>query len=843
MDSMSYKHRRSSISAANAIALQVKVKEKQRVQRQLQAVDTTYAAYFNRRQREVAFGRSGLTRERLKIDVQHVNRITRRSNRWIVKPHGQPMLLLDVMTTLALIFTALITPYEIAFLADVQVNSLDICNWVIFLIFAAGIVVNFMLPFREPLWKGGSIIKDHRRIAKRYLQSWFVFDFISTVPFDSLVGGNVDASNDGQSAALSGFRLVRLVRLVRLLKLGRLLRAQRIIARILERLEGKSQLLTISFTYRTMFFWIVVLALSIHWFCCAWGMLALVQTSQRTADVADALEAACPGASDEFATMIGNQVAACLTDCERAALAALRNVPETRVFNGEPWICRRLAEGIITPGKATQHEAYLYLLQVFGLMEPTRPEESLLKFFMSFIFLTLDTLFKGGISGARASANPLQKAWQARMDHLNVFLKEMNVPPDLKERTRTFLRNTRDLELKRSFNTLYGNFSRGLSNEMRSHMTLSIVRGVYYFDGLETNFLRDLASRLFYEAFERGERILHAQPTLSIVVQGTVVRGGTPFGIGQCFGEDAILTSNALRDMRLVSALTYCEICCITKEHIHETAQSYPAAARRLRFEALKMAMYRAPQMIAQYVQAKPSVEAAEAKSTVHERWEQISDALKDLGEEAPPQHAEVHSYFRAINGGARLRGLASEQMDSSDPGVAAAAEAAWSLATTPRGLTHQDGLVDEDGNIIDQKSTEDTADVKDAVVTPMEKLAASHEQLAAEVADIKEGVSAVRDDMMAALEVVQQQTAAILELQQRSSSDARAANGSRQRIRQKRPPQRVQPTSQAGCGGGAIAAPLSAAPLAVAPNGTSTATSGEGGTHVDAQSKNPLEA
>lgn len=62
------------------------------------------------------------------------------------------------------------------------------------------------------------------------------------------------------------------------------------------------------------------------------------------------------------------------------------------------------------------------------------------------------------------------------MDHLNLFLREMNAPYDLRLRTRNYLRNTRDLELKKSFGSLYGNFSRGLAGEMMSIMSISIVR-------------------------------------------------------------------------------------------------------------------------------------------------------------------------------------------------------------------------------------------------------------------------------------------------------------------------------------------------------------------------------
>ena len=42
-----------------------------------------------------------------------------------------------------------------------------------------------------------------------------------------------------------------------------------------------SDLLNLSFTTRTSIFWVAVFLMSIHWFCCSWGILSLVQQSQR----------------------------------------------------------------------------------------------------------------------------------------------------------------------------------------------------------------------------------------------------------------------------------------------------------------------------------------------------------------------------------------------------------------------------------------------------------------------------------------------------------------------------------------------------------------------------------
>ena len=94
-----------------------------------------------------------MDRQTLQRDVARVNETLRKSNRFIIKPHGQFMLTLDIATTFSLLFTAIVTPYEIAFLSEFAIPLLIVINYIIFGVFAIGIVVTFCLPYREPLYK------------------------------------------------------------------------------------------------------------------------------------------------------------------------------------------------------------------------------------------------------------------------------------------------------------------------------------------------------------------------------------------------------------------------------------------------------------------------------------------------------------------------------------------------------------------------------------------------------------------------------------------------------------------------------------------------------------------
>lgn len=212
--------------------------------------------------------------------------------------------------------------------------------------------------------------------------------------------------------------------------------------------EQKTELLSVSYTSRTALFWMAVVLLAVHWFACAWGTLATLQDSQRTPELTAALSEECRLATLNHTLLNGPFVRYCLTPCEIDTLALLTDNLRLYIANMEPWVCRRFNEGLADGSNSI--EFYFYLLHNQGQMKNTggrtgRAEENVMFFFLSYLYLVLRTVFIGAISGARATANPLGKAWQARMDHLNLFLRQMNAPQDLRKRTRQFLHNTRGI--------------------------------------------------------------------------------------------------------------------------------------------------------------------------------------------------------------------------------------------------------------------------------------------------------------------------------------------------------------------------------------------------------------
>ena len=85
----------------------------------------------------------------------------------------------DIAVILCLLFTALVTPYEVAFLDTALDDSLFAVNRLVDLVFVKDICLQFFLKVQVSTKQGTVLIKDQRSIVRRYLKGWFTVDFLA----------------------------------------------------------------------------------------------------------------------------------------------------------------------------------------------------------------------------------------------------------------------------------------------------------------------------------------------------------------------------------------------------------------------------------------------------------------------------------------------------------------------------------------------------------------------------------------------------------------------------------------------------------------------------------------
>ena len=170
----------------------------------------------------------------------------------------------DAALCVALVYTAVVTPAEVAFITDnKKVNhyfwffTVNMCFTTVFII---DVFLQFFLHYQLPKDKGSQWVRNHRRIIKHYLMGYFWIDFVSSMPFGILetFGG----------AIFGDLAAARLLRLLRLAKLLRILRTSRLITRY--RAD-----LAVSYGIIHLTSFIIATVLFSHWLACIWGFVAI----------------------------------------------------------------------------------------------------------------------------------------------------------------------------------------------------------------------------------------------------------------------------------------------------------------------------------------------------------------------------------------------------------------------------------------------------------------------------------------------------------------------------------------------------------------------------------------
>ncbi|XP_051128499.1 potassium channel KAT1 isoform X2 [Andrographis paniculata] len=141
-----------------------------------------------------------------------INRTTK-LRRHIISPFNPRYRAWEMFLIVLVVYSAWISPFEFAFLAYKQ-DALFVADNLVNAFFAVDIVLTFFVAYLDT--QSYLLIDDPKRIAIRYLSTWFIFDVCSTIPFQSL-----SLLFSDHSGGL-GFKLLSMLRLWRLRRVSSL---------------------------------------------------------------------------------------------------------------------------------------------------------------------------------------------------------------------------------------------------------------------------------------------------------------------------------------------------------------------------------------------------------------------------------------------------------------------------------------------------------------------------------------------------------------------------------------------------------------------------------------------
>jgi hypothetical protein len=685
--------------------------------------------------------------------LEQIERLKTRPGACLIDPRSSKFLRRwDILVATCLIFTALVTPFEVAFLeAPTRPDgSLFLINRCIDAIFTGDMVLQFftMLPNDAPFQVKqqtiskltrsdqrrrrsdlDSMVTSHAQIAKKYLLGWFFIDLLSVGSLVFDVIPVLEAMNAAAAAAatiggaerqpgfLNRFKLLKVLRVLRLIKLVRLVKSSAIVKRW-------QASISLDFSTQTIIHCLVMYLLAGHWFACILMLSASFADSPLQSWMGS--KGYCVRASDFDADPLplGHAWELQPPGLGSLRLAALNDV--YCVSTWEKWVATyywmiMLISGA-SGGDTNRGDMYWGEQLVFTCLT------ILSAFLWSQIIASFCDVF--------SNLNPEHAAFRQRMDRLNKYCRESRLDSATRRRLREYLYRSKHVQEQDSTRELVDLMSPKLQGELSLQVNGPWLINVRFLQQVEAACCVEIAMALMARVFVPTELI----PPTSMyqLTHGTVVYYGRVYIGGQHWGTDCILERTDLR-LQAARALAHAEVKCIDREALlgiiyscHTTVQYvqvasssrrrptktvvnqvstylYPNAARKAKWEAVRVGMVRLMMLESR------SDKIAETRRGSTSSWDfrlltlgMDTGTTEELQAETEARAAEASRLKRAESRkGSLLRRMATGRLsqghkDSSSPTVStastacAAAMVSSSTASSPpdpkseRGMSQQ---------------------------------------------------------------------------------------------------------------------------------------------------------
>ena len=518
------------------------------------------------------------------VTVRQVRKVVQgeqNRNRGIIDPRTSAFIQnWDLAMLLLLLFTALITPYEVVFLpASNSISPLFVVNRLVDAAFGVDMYIQFHLGFQAGPRQGNKVVMDRRAIRNRYLSFWFWIDALSVMPLwiigfvvsepedDELSSTGAGALADNETlldvvgadssgkSATQMLQIMRMIRLLRLIKVTRILKASKIFRRLEMNMEvsygvlGMVKLLTVLFSWG-------------HIQACLWGLLPQISGDPVTWVVA-----------------------------LRRAHADCEVYPDTCEESLTPWDIYI----------AAFYWSIMTLTSVgYGEMLPlTTPERAFCSALM-LISAMMWTYVMGQACAIAATLDPSAGQFHMIMDNLNRYMRERGLSHSLKVALRTYFHNSRQMSHEQRCGDVVGLMSPLMASTVALAVNRTWLERVWWLrssyhsgdaNDMHAAFVAAISMKLTMHAYVSQERV----PTgiLCILRRGLVCRRWAIISKGKVWGDDLILDRPELIDFSEGVTLTYVEVYALARAELELCCRQFPPCALLIRKAARRMTIQR----------------------------------------------------------------------------------------------------------------------------------------------------------------------------------------------------------------------------------------------------------
>jgi potassium voltage-gated channel Eag-related subfamily H protein 7 len=545
--------------------------------------------------------------ERIKRELGRKAQEVQDKMKHVIKPTGKWMRTWNAVIAIFLLFTAVVTPYEVSFL-ETKLDALFFFNQIVTIGFIIDIDVNFHLAYIEPSTL--QLVNDPLQIKKRYLRTWFTLDVISTIPYDILAL----IMDTGAGNKLKIIRILKLLKLTRLLRMVKSMRIFKTLQAKLHLTQKTASLIKV----------LIILLTSLHWCACLWRLIPELEDVPEDDWVRllyDNGELNCtlkkvPG--EETLTKV---------DCDPTLLYV---------------ICLEFATMIMAMG-------YPPWVSSYGI--PTMAERWV-GLAMLFFASALYTYAIGFICSVLSSRNAAVEHYQNQSDLLTKYMKEGNFTLQTRFRIGEYFRQSWQCVNSRYFKAEISTFLPASLQTDAAEASQLWVKSIPFFRVVEPEERRSLLMHLSlaieYEAFPENEQIYRKgelAKCMYVLRRGTCSVGSGLKTRGECFGMEFLL-NEAIRQHG-AQAATFVDVAVLTRDALMKMISKNKAVFKEtrvlLRKEIRRLAIF---QTVTSIGTAAMVIKVALAKGSwkpmSHEQIMERREQYKRRGVEVKAQRAKA---------------------------------------------------------------------------------------------------------------------------------------------------------------------------------------------------------
>ncbi|KAM9623265.1 potassium/sodium hyperpolarization-activated cyclic nucleotide-gated channel 3 isoform 3-T4 [Morphnus guianensis] len=492
---------------------------------------------------------------------------------------------------LLMVGNLIILPVGITFFKDENTPPWIVFNVLSDTFFLADLVLNFRTGI--VVEDNTEIILDPHTIKMKYLKSWFLVDFISSIPVDYIFL-IVDLETQVDSDVYKTARALRIVRFTKILSLLRLLRLSRLIRYIHQWEEVRTP-------WGVQGPWSGSPARSGITGCGVrlaggWGfrgpfweksfsvapLLPLSQIFHMTYDLASAVV--------RIFNLIGMMLLLCHWDgCLQFLVPMLQDFPE------DCWVS---INHMVNDswGKQYSHalfKAMSHMLCIgYGQQAPEGMTDVWLTMLSMIVGATCYAMFIGHATALIQSLDSSRRQYQEKYKQVEQYMSFHKLPGDTRQRIHEYYEHRYQGKMFDEENIL-GELSEPLKEEIINFNCRNLVANMPLFANADPNFVTAMLTKLRFEVFQPGDFIIREgtvgkkmyfiqHGVVSILTKGNKE---TKLSDGSYFGEICLLTRG--RRTASVRADTYCRLYSLSVDNFNEVLEEYPMMRRA--FETVAM--------------------------------------------------------------------------------------------------------------------------------------------------------------------------------------------------------------------------------------------------------------